>query len=200
MNILPTLSPLNVAIIFGIVGVGAGITIVVAHDKMQFLPERIHEFFRDSRMIFFVKVGETYQLNGRWWFKRNIKSVTLKEKLYIMDNDKIVYSTKGNHIWFFDREKAVPIPFGKLNEALKDSTKVFKTSMDTKIFKDYTTGGAQDKFLLLCVAGLVIMLVIVSGYSIYTINNQNTELMKLTLKIAGIIGNSTKTGGGVITP
>ena len=172
-------NPLTILVGCAVAGVLSFFLIIFYGEKI-WLPERLREFMRTPRIIFIRYIHSMPQLVGRKWIKKGIKEVKNNDKVYILDQRKIVFSVYGNPIYFFDVDKCVPIPFGKLDEALIDSVKVMKNSLDTKIFQDYTSNPKMEKTYLMVIGVLIVAVMGIAIYGQYTLSQQSLKILELT--------------------
>jgi hypothetical protein len=148
---------------------------------------KVKIFLLQPREVGYALVGKRSVDEKKQTFRMNKRDYRLYSKAFIQGYKwwPLCFPAK----WcFYDIDAAEPIYF---KSDSKKSSKDFKNFMESEGLSKLVSG-EQNKRYLLIILGMAVLVMLVGGWGIYNMNQANTKIAELALRIANM------TQGGVI--
>lgn len=150
-----------------------------------------------TRSYMMEPIGNSYNIKKIITIRdKKIDTFNYQDGNYILPKQNYLISGSDYKI-YYEIGKFYPIWF-KAIDSIYNASRLKGILKTDKI--DKLLNSKLSKMYLLIIIGLIILFVILAGVSLYLYNQQSRQIIEMSLKLAQIYANSTKTGGGVIIP
>jgi len=167
--------------------IGGGATFFFTYYYLFYIKKRFKCFILAKYKTGWKKVKEQ-------WVKFDVETFKWRDKEFKVNFEGLEILDKRNKPeLYYEYTTAKPIMIFQ-NSPHKEGSKLFKTYMDEKSIGKLGNRHI-DKLYMYIIAGLIIAVVAIGVYSVYTQTQMNKQIIELTKQIL----NATKTtGGGII--
>lgn len=158
-----------------------------------------HEWVHHAKIYFLNEYGSNLRIHKIVWVKQSLPKIEFNKTSYILNFKKSMFTRKNNPMLFFKLNNPEPISFDAVRDT-KGSGKELQAFIKDTSTSEILNEGQQQKTLL--IIGLFVLVIVgISAYSMFMLNQQNQEIANLSLKLAETYMNSTKAvGPGVKIP